>query len=395
MATFLPHVKKPSRPRIKPANEPIYIRITQGRETAFYPIGVRISLKDWDFKKCCPKKGVPSADDINQLLLKEMFRARELETNLRLKGYFPSAQRLKYELGVGSAEDFYAYFQKRISDLKNDNPKLSITYQRTLDLLKDYRKSATFDDLTVTFIKDFNRFLREVKGKMNHTFSINYIAKINDWVRATINMAINEGITDIPNPYKRFKIKREFVESEYLSFEDFSRIESVKLVGKLAVARDFFLLAAYLSGMRANELLRAKKEDIEEKEGIAVLRQYVSKRESGRRRIKYSIIIPKAQAIINKYQGKFLLPYMETDRSIVGALAKINVALKDVARLAGVKAFSTKFARKTLINMLHSQHMPSSLIAQIVGHSNSQTTEKSYIGTNLDLQAKALREAFK
>lgn len=395
MASFLPYIKRPRHARKKDIGEPIYIRIVEKGQNVYWPVGIRVPLKDWDFEKNQVRAKAPNAHSINQTLLREIYRAREIEASLRAKGYFPSAERLKYELGAGNADDFYEYFQKRIDDLKSENPKLSITYQRTLDILKDYRTKATFDDLTVTFVKDFNRHLREVKGKIADKFSTNYIAKIHDWVRAVINLAITEGVTEISNPYKRFKIRREFVESEYLSFEDFSRIESVNLVGKLAVARDFFLLAAYLSGMRANELLRAKKEDIEVKEGITVLRQNVSKREAGRRRVKYSIIIPKALAIIEKYPGKFLLPYMEKDRSIPGALVKINEALKEVARLAGVKPFSTKYARKTLINRLSSLKYPSSQIANVVGHSSSQTTERSYIGVDLAFLDQALREAFK
>lgn len=395
MASFLPYVIRPKRPRKKDEGEPIFIRITHNRETLYHNTGIRIPLEDWNFTKRQMRKGAFRDLEISQYLLSEIHRARSIEIDLLGRGYKITAQRLKYELSLSDGRSFTEYLERYVEEIIGDNPTLASRYRVALNFILKVREKVLFDDLNVHFIKSIDNYLKGAIGSFGKGISKNYAGKIHDTIKAAINRAITEGVTDISNPYKRFKIQREFIEPEFLSHEDIEKIESVSLLGPLATARDFFLLALYLSGMRANELLRAKKEDIEIRSGIPLLRQYVSKRGSEKRRAKFSIIIPKAQAIIDKYPGKYLFPYMEEERKTGGALAKINDSLKEVARLAHVRPFSTKWARKTLINRLSSMNIQSSQIANLVGHSSSRTTEHSYIAVDVDYQLRLLSEAFK
>lgn len=394
MASFLPYVIKPKRPRKKDDGEPVFIRITHNRDTLYHNTGIRIPIQDWNFTKRQMRKGAFRDKEINQFLTSEVHRARDIEIQLLGRGYKISAARLKYELSLKDGRSFAEYIQRIAEELLPDNRKLASRYRVALNFILKVRDRVSFDDLDIPFIKAVDRYLKSAIGTYGKPLSKNYSAKIHDTIKAAINRAINEGVTDIANPYKRFKITRQFVEPEFLSAEDFEKIVNVPLVGKLAQHRDFFLLATYLCGMRANELLIAKKEDIEISGSHLRLRQYISKRESHQRRVKYSGIIRRAKAIIDKYPGKYLLPYMEEDRSTAGALAKINEGLKEVSRLAGVREFSTKWARKTVINRFSEDGLPSSKIAKYVGHLSSRTTEHSYLAFDLDSQLKELERLF-
>lgn len=395
MASFLPYVIRPKRPRKKDEGEPIFIRITHNRESLYHNTGIRVPLEDWNFTKRQMRKGAFREREINQFLLAEIHRARSIEIDLLSRGYRITAQRLKYELTLSDGRSFSEYLERYVEEILPDNPILASRYRVALNVIQKVRDKVLFDDLNVHFIKSVDNYLKSAIGTYGKPISKNYRAKLHDTIKAAINRAISEGVTDIVNPYSRFKIQREFVTPEFLSIQDFAKIEAVPLVGKLAQHRDFFLLAAYLAGMRANELLRAKKSDIETREGVLLLRQFISKRGSDKRRVKYSVIISQAKNIIDKYPGEYLLPYMSEDRKLAGALAKINEGLKEVAKLAGVREFSTKWARKTFINRLSSLKYPSSQIAQFVGHLSSRTTEQSYITFDADFQLQALSEAFK
>lgn len=400
MASFSGYIKQVYYARKKDiGGEPVYIQIIANRTSAFYPIGVRVNIKDWNFKKRQVRETHPDHRMLNALIKMEASRGQKLELELRLKGIPITAQRMKEAMsGRGQTDDLVKYIAKYISEIAVENKKRAGKYQRMLTLLTTYRKEISFFDLDIDFIRGFDRFLKTIPGRDKINLSINYVAKHHDYLKASINRAISDGVTKVVNPYSRFKIRREFVEVEYLSAEEFKKIESIPLVGEMAKARDFFLLATYLSGMRANELFRAKKSDLQTREletgqSVTVLRQFVSKVQSEKRKVKYSIVIPKAMEIINKYPGEYLIPYPSNTGG--SALSLVNKYLDNISRLAGVRPFTSKFARKILINRMHGLNMPASLIAQIVGHSTSQTTEKSYIAVNLGMQYQALNEAFK
>lgn len=394
MATYTPFVKHLSRPRVKPIyGEPIYIRIIAGRQNQYVNTGIRVPIEDWNFKKREVKPNAQNSYEINQVLNQMVMNARSLEMGLRMKGYSITAERMKYELERGGGLSFMEYFEHTIERMSN-NPPLAQRYQRALDHLLEFRKQINFGDLDLYFIQQFDTYLQNSVTRSGKPLHTNYIGKIHGWIRSIINKAIMDGATDITNPYLRFKLKWEFVESEFMSQEEFEKVEKVELSGKLDKARDFFLLATYLAGMRANELLIAKKADIETRKDRKILRQHISKIGLDKRRHKYCVIIPKAQAIIDKYEGEYLIPCLGKGERIGSALAIINAALKGVAEKAGVKPFTTKTARKTLINRLAHLKYSSANIASFVGHESSATTEKHYMAFDEDLQQKALSEAF-
>lgn len=393
----MPYVKRNSRARVKPIGEPIYIRIIANRENRFHDTGMRVQKEDWNYKKHEVKASAPKAYEINHILAHLVINAKSMEIDLRMKGYNITADRMKYELDRGGGLELIPYFERVIEGFAN-NPKLASRYQHALDHLTGFRKNVCFTDLTTYFIREFDTYLRnEVTKADGSKLHINYVGKIHSWIRAVVNRALDDGATDISNPYSKFKVKTQFVESEFMSSEEFKRVEAADLFGKWEMARDFFLLSTYLSGMRANELLAAKKSDVEMREGVRVLKQHVSKTAQSVRRIKYCVIIPKAQKIIDRYahwRSEYLLPYLETHVQVSSAIAKINALLKDVAQKAKVKPFTTKSARKTLINRLAGLKYSSSNIASFVGHESSATTEKHYIAYDMELQQKALSEAF-
>lgn len=388
MPTYCGYIKKTSYKRVKDlGGEPLYLRIICGRKNQYYPLGWRVPAKDWNFKKRVVRESHPDHRLINALIKKEMARAQRIELELRLKDIPITAQRMKLALsGAGRSDDYREFLSSLIDQYKlSGQDDMRQKYQRLYNILSAFRPGLlSFDDLDIDFVEAFDRYLI-MKG-----LRINGIGKVHDYLKASFNKAVKKGKTSVQNPYERFVIRREFIEPEYLTMDDFRKVEKVQLVGNLALARDFFLLACYMSGMRANELLKAKRDDIEIREEIHLLRQHVSKRGIEKRRVKYSIIIPQALEIINRYKSKTLLPLKESTKDSL-----LNKWLGKVAELAGVKKFTTKYARKTLINRLSSLKYPSSQIANLVGHSSSQTTERSYVGIDLNFQSRALEEAFK
>ena len=74
----------------------------------------------------------------------------------------------------------------------------------TLAVLNDFRSGLDFKDLTYTFLRDFEQYLRE-KGN-----AVNTIAKHMRQLRTLVNEAINQGYMHADAyPFRKYKIKQE------------------------------------------------------------------------------------------------------------------------------------------------------------------------------------------
>ena len=81
----------------------------------------------------------------------------------------------------------------------------------TITVLQEFRPGLDFKDITYTFLKEFEAYLRE-KGN-----SVNTIAKHLRQLRTLVNEAINQGyIHADAYPFRKYKIKQERGRHEFL-----------------------------------------------------------------------------------------------------------------------------------------------------------------------------------
>jgi integrase len=162
-----------------------------------------------------------------------------------------------------------------------------------------------------------------------------------------------------------------------------ARLATVDMSGRkpsLSVARDTVMLSYYLGGRRFTDLVLFTPEDVQD----GFLTFVVNK--SKRKVIKRLFLSPEALAIIERYkgQGPYLLPLLkrkienkkELLDAIDGANAKVNLALKVVAALAGInKNMTTRIMRHTVANLIKQSGLSTALASELLDHDDQSTTE--------------------
>jgi integrase/recombinase XerD len=126
--------------------------------------------------------------------------------------------------------------------------------------LKD--QDLSFDELTVTFLKGYERHLRDELG--NGTNTIHFNLKV---LRRVINEAIDEDLMDhAKNPFLRYKLKLEKTGKEYLTEEQLTQLEALELTPgtKVYPHRNMYVFSAYTGGLRILDVLLLKWEHIED-----------------------------------------------------------------------------------------------------------------------------------
>ena len=136
-------------------------------------------------------------------------------------------------------------------------------YNATLNKLKAYlnkkfhgKKSLSFNEVTVRFLKDYERYLREESGNMTNT-----IGKELKSIRRIINEAINDQIFSYEkNPFHRFKITWESTTKVYLEEHELKAIESYKVEPGTVhdLHKDMFVFSCYAGGLRISDLCLMK-----------------------------------------------------------------------------------------------------------------------------------------
>lgn len=192
--------------------------------------------------------------------------------------------------------------------------------------LKSFRKSVSFQEIDVHFLKDFQSYLKEkgIKGGVNNY--MRYFRLIFNRGRDKFNDE-DRGLIRIPNyPFRKFKIER----SENKTQDNSLTVEQLKTFinyksarERQQMAKDMFMLMFYLIGINTIDLYHLEKPD---KDG----RVNYKRSKTGR---SYSIKLePEAEEIIKRYPGeKLLLNISERYDSYINFRRYVNLELEKIA----------------------------------------------------------------
>ena len=108
----------------------------------------------------------------------------------------------------------------------------------TVAILQEFRPGLDFKDITYTFLKEFEQYLRE-RGN-----SVNTIAKHMRQLRTLINEAINRGYIHVDAyPFRKYKIRHEKGRHEFLTPDELKKLERLQTGSrKLRHVLDAFLV---------------------------------------------------------------------------------------------------------------------------------------------------------
>ena len=358
---------------------PLICRITLNKKRKEFSTGYFVQDKDWDaskqliISKSTELKSINTQlNQISQLFLqifntllldKEAFDVDDIYN--RYKG--DNNKNVTYLL------EFYVNYLKRLEQLvgidmkKPTWKKHENAYLNLKGYIQANHKSRDFklQDIDLSFIKDYEFYL-----KTNRRFSQATVNKVLQRLKKMFSFAIeqNEIIQNPFNGYRFNLLKKEVVYLTTEELEVFERSKPKQL--RLILVKDLFVFCCY-TGLAYNEMANLKLSNIQKgfdgKLWISLIREKTNK--------SVSIpILPKAEAILNKYSNDLDLAFPKLSNQ------KFNSYLKEIADIVGIeKNLTHHIARKTFAStVLLYNDVPIEVVSELLGHSSIKVTQESY-----------------
>lgn len=357
----------------------IYIRIMKERKSVYVNSGAKIKPEDWNNKRQRVKSSNPDADLINTLIEKVYLEVKRKGLALYIKNPDVTVQQIKaaYE---GKADKFFPYARKFIEHYKkNQQTRSYFRYRTALNKLEEFKSNLTFKDITPSFLKDYERHLKEVVNNKPNTIHSHVRC-----IRRILNEYVDDGMMSAEdNPFLKYKIiKRAKTEKAFLTEEELELLTEYDLKDsvKYQLYIDAYLFSSYCGGLRFSDVALLKTE-VFDGEKLTILTK--------KTKSYVSLKVPKkALAIIEKYYvptNRFVFPILseeidltdnfEVDRMISSKNAYANKTLKVISKRAGItKHISFHTSRVNFITMALRLKIPIHIVAALVGHSKLSTT---------------------
>lgn len=293
---------------------------------------------------------------------------------------FKNATQLKQYLlakieGQGGIS-FSDYFLKFISQKTNPNTKelYLITFDKVMTLSDG--KPVQFEDISASWLLAFEQHIRYLAVNTRGIHLRN--------IRAVINSAINNEVTEIKYPFRHFKIKKQETKKRSLTIEQIKTIRDYPCEPHMRQYVDIFMLIFYLRGINIVDLCRLTDKNIHN----GHIEYYRAKTN----RLYFVKIEPEAQKIIDKHRGeKYLLNILDRYKNYQCYRSRLNRNLKQLGPVkilprkngrAGKKEFypifpelSTYWARHSWATIASKLGIPKDTIAAGLGHGQKTTTD--------------------
>ncbi|WP_457079487.1 tyrosine-type recombinase/integrase [Hymenobacter sp. HD11105] len=369
----------------KAGEMPVYLRIIKDRKPKYLSIGLRVKLSDWNNDLSRVRKSHPNSQRVNAFIAQKAAEAEEVSLELQIESKFVAPVQIKKALMGQSSESFLKYFARYLRSLDKAGKigsldKATAVYSK----LKVFMglSDLLFDEITVSFLKQYEAYLREELGN-----SVNTIHSNLKIIRKLINDAVQEDLVSPErNPFLKYKLKLEKTTKAFLSEEELEKIWLLPLIkgSKMYHHRNIFVFSAYAGGLRISDLLQLKWGNF----SSTHIRLTMHKTND-----VVSIKIPnKALEILQLYKSAdskpsaYIFPFLGVGKdytnprvlfkAISSATAYANKDLKTIARTAGVDTLiSFHSSRHTFATRALAKGMPIEYVSKLLGHSSIKTTQ--------------------
>ncbi len=365
---------------------PIYLRIIQNRIIRYINTGIKVKESDWNPDDEKVKKAHPNSVSVNLFLAQKKAEILEASLNVINQAGVATADVIKQKIkGKEQSDDFMDYFSNHLIALKKSGQIGSLDKANAVfSKLKTYLngKRLTFADITVSFLKQYDLYLKEKLGN-----SVNTIHSNMKVIRKLMYDAVKEEIITIEkNPYLRYKLKTEPTKKTFLTEDELKLVEDVQLTlgSKMYHHRNMYVLASYAGGLRISDVLMLKWRYFDGERVIITIHK------TGK---QINIKLPKkAIEIITLYErpdkqpDDFIFPILDNDldptdlvlldRALSSAIAYTNKDLKAIAKKAGIdKRLHFHSSRHTWATRALRKGMRIEYVSQLMGHSSIKTTQ--------------------
>ena len=341
----------------------VQVEASLNQRKVYFKTNIYLKPEHWD-KRTSQVIVHPQANDLNAMLFEFVLHLQGIELALWKRGVPATLSLLKDAMKKNRpvnvtfpvfAKEYVTYSDRRQSTKEN-----LIT---TINVLQEFRPGLDFKDITYTFLKDFEVYLRE-KGN-----GINTVAKHLRQLRTIVNEAINQGyIHADAYPFRKFKIKQEKGRHEFLTPDELRKLENLEINDrKLRHVLDAFLFCCYV-GLRFSDFCQLTPANFIRVNGKRWLHFKSIKTGIELRLPLHLLFEGKALAILDRYDI--------TEFANLGSNSETNKVLAVLTGMARIKKHVTYHtARHTCATLLIHQGVPITTVQKLLGHTSVKTTE--------------------
>lgn len=341
----------------------VQVEASLNQRKIYFKTNIYLRPEYWD-KRTAQVCNHPQADDLNSMLFEFVLHLQGIELSLWKRGVPATLSLLKDAMKknrpVNVTFPVFAKEYVQHSDRRQSTKENLIT---TINVLQEFRPGLDFKDITYTFLKDFEAYLRE-KGN-----GVNTVAKHLRQLRTLVNEAINQGyIHADAYPFRKYKIKQKKGRHEFLTPDELRKLENLEINDrKLRHVLDAFLFCCYV-GLRFSDFCQLTPANFIKVNGKRWLHFKSIKTGIELRLPLHLLFEGKALAILDKYNI--------AEFASLGSNSEVNKCLAQITMIARIKKHVTYHtARHTCATLLIHQGVPITTVQKLLGHTSVKTTE--------------------
>ena len=342
----------------------VQVEATLGKRKVYFTTNLYLRTEHWN-GACAQVDNHPQADDLNVMLYEFILHLQEIELGFWKRGIPATLSLLKEAVRKETPVEitFIAFARQCIADSdKRESTKSNLL--TTVNLLCDFRPVVEFKDLTYTFLRDFESFLRQ-RGN-----SVNTIGKHMRQLRTLVNEAINqEYMHSDAYPFRKYRIRQEKKRHEFLTPSELKRMEALNPDNKKQRhLLDAFLFCCY-TGLRFSDFCQLRNTNLVKEHGRLWL-QFKSVKTGIELRLPlYLLFGGKSLCVLSHYRD--LSSFAHIPRN-----SEVNRELSKLTGMAGIRKHVTfHTARHTCATLLIHQGVAITTVQKLLGHTSVRTTE--------------------
>lgn len=355
---------------------PVAVEARQGTKRIYLSTQVMLFPDQWDNGMVVNH---PNASKLTVWLFRRMHEIEEIELDSLLNDKPMLLSQLKQAVRSGSKPSAsIEEFVNAVIEPSNRSRQTKDAYHTLARETEKYDKKTKMNTIDHDWIERWRTTM------LQQGLSENTVKGRLKMLHCLTQEAIKRDLLS-QDPFKWIVIGNMTPKQEFLTKDELRKIERVRLTGKEAKVRDLFLLGVY-TGLRWSDLTTLEEADISG--GIIRKRMYKTKRD---------VTIPiktlfwgKGQEIVDRYQPITRLC------KCVKCNSTGNRIIQAIAERIGIKQrVHFHLARKTCSTMLNALGLPTNDITTILGHTQTETTQKYYIFGKEESMIKSSKKIFR
>lgn len=401
---------------------PIFLRVTENSNHYKMTLGVFVHNRKNFTPQAKHKAWVstkePMAKLYNTKLEDALIEYNKVEMELSRRGELSAANIIK-NLKQENTDSVIKYLDKKhkyLMNLERFSRASALEHLKRHLLLFTKGRDITFNDITTSFVKDFEEFLCVNKARGGKPLSKTSICIILLSLKSTYKHATEDNlVVSTKNPFAHLKVKREQPTKTFLTNKEMDTIVGLQLEqgSEIWNVRNYFLFSFYMAGMRVGDVISLKWENISETHIIYKMRKTSH--------VQPVLLTPKAKEILSYYKradcksNDYVFPILtgygagkpnanrltNVSEEYAGYLAirsrivRLDRGLKKLIELAGIdKHVSFHSSRHSFAHYAVDTSGDVRLVKNLLGHSSLAITEEYLRGFNVAAQDKFMGQIF-